>query len=108
MYESDQDGDRDGGSGDNRNPSNVDSDNGDGGDNGDPPAPRTSNKLNRGVPATRYDDVFELAAEIMSPFVAMALEGVKVYPQPPQVGASRLAGMGVPHRTVINRRMGGI
>ena len=51
---------------------------GDGGDNGDPPAPRTSSRANRGVPATRYDDVFELAAEIMCPpTVAMALEGVK-------------------------------
>ena len=28
-------------------------------------APRTSSRANRGVPATRYDDVFELAAEIM-------------------------------------------
>ena len=78
MYKTDQDGEGDGGSGDNRNPHDASSDNGDGGDNGDPPTPRTSKRANKGVPATRYDDVFELAAEIMSPpTVAMALEGVK-------------------------------
>ena len=78
VYESDQDGEGDGGTGDIGNPPNVGSDNGDGGDNGDPPAPRTSGKVNRGVPATRNDDVPELAAEIMSPpTVAMDLEGVK-------------------------------
>ena len=62
VYDSDQEGEGDG----------------DGGDHGDPPPPRTSSTANRGVPATRYGDVFELAAEIMClPTVAMALEGVK-------------------------------
>ena len=49
VYDSNQDGEGDG----------------DGGDNRDPPAPRISSRANRGVPATRYDDVFELAAKIM-------------------------------------------
>ena len=36
---------------------------------------RSRTRGNRGVLATRYDDVFELAAEVMSPpYVAMALE----------------------------------
>ena len=60
------------------NPPDARSDNGDGGDNGDPPAPRTNSRANRGVPPTSYDDVFELAGEIMSPpTMAIALEGVK-------------------------------
>ena len=49
---------------------------GDGG--GDTPAMRSSTRGNRGVPTTRYDDVFELAAQVMSPpNVSMALEGVR-------------------------------
>ena len=44
----------------------------------DVPAVRNITRGNRGVPATRYDDVFELAAEVMSPpNVVMALEGVR-------------------------------
>ena len=51
-----------------------DKEGGDGG--GDIPAMRSSTWGNRGVPATRYDDMFELAAEVRSPpNVAMALEG---------------------------------
>ena len=39
---------------------------------------RSSTRGNRGVPPTRYHDVFELAADIMSPpTVAMALDGEK-------------------------------
>ena len=54
VYESEHDGEGDGGSGDNENPPDAGTDNGDGGDNGDPLAPRTSNKANIGVlpPAT--------------------------------------------------------
>ena len=41
-----------------------------------PPTVRTSSRGNRGVPPTRYHDVFELASDITSPpTVAMALGG---------------------------------
>ena len=44
----------------------------------EPPAVRISTRGNRGVPPTRYHNVFELAADIMSPpTVAMALDGEK-------------------------------
>ena len=45
---------------------------------GDPPVVWSSTRGNRGVPPTRYHDVFELDADIMSPLtVAMALDGEK-------------------------------
>ena len=44
----------------------------------EPPTVRTSSRGNRGVPPTRYHDVFELASDITSPpTVAMALGGEK-------------------------------
>ena len=45
---------------------------------GEPPVVRSSTRGNRGVPFTRYHDVFEQGANIMSPpTVAMALDGEK-------------------------------
>ena len=45
---------------------------------GEPPAMRSSPRGNKGVPPTRYHDLFELSADIMSlPTVAMALDGEK-------------------------------
>ena len=44
----------------------------------EPPAVRISTRGNRGVPPTRYHDVFELVADIMSPpTVAMTLDEEK-------------------------------
>ena len=50
------------------------------GDDGDvdtaPPSPRRSGRLNRGVPALRYDDIYEAAIDIMCPnMVKEALGG---------------------------------
>ena len=44
-----------------------------------PPHPLISARGNRGVPATRYDEIFEVAADFMNPpSMTVALEGVKV------------------------------
>ena len=57
----------------------------------EPPIVRTSSRGNRGVPPTRYYDVFELASDITSPpTIAMALGGDK------GVGCCHEGGAGVP------------
>ena len=60
-----------------QSPSFGDDDDEEGGDGGgDVPTVRSTTRGNRGVLATRYDYVFELAAEVMSsPNVVMAMEG---------------------------------
>ena len=44
-----------------------DSEGGDDNDDTPPPTSRRSGRLNRGVPATRYDDIYEAAIDIMCP-----------------------------------------
>ena len=51
---------------------------GDGDGGGPPPGPSMSNRGNRGVPAPRYDEVYEIATDFMSPpRVERALGGEK-------------------------------